>query len=91
MGCGGADFGEDGDVNGGVGLCVGGKDGLGGGELDGWCVTGSPGLVESSGRPPKQFPILSLFEQRCVFGQLEKKWSMWLRFLLMNMWRCRNV
>ena len=42
--------------------------------LDDWCVTGSPGLVESSGRSPKQFPILSLFQQRCVFGQLEKKW-----------------
>ena len=37
MGCGGADFGEDGDVNGGVGLCVGGEDGLGGGEAR-WLV-----------------------------------------------------
>ena len=29
MGCGGADVGEDADVSGDVGLCVGGEDGLG--------------------------------------------------------------
>ena len=33
MGCGGADVGEDTDVSGDVGLCAGGEDGLGGGEV----------------------------------------------------------
>ena len=37
MGCGGADVGEDADVSGDVGLCGGGKDGLGGGETR-WLV-----------------------------------------------------
>ena len=33
------------------------------------------GLWRALGRPPKQFPILSLFQLRCVFGQPEKgKW-----------------
>ena len=32
MECGGPDVGEDGDVGGGVVLCAGGEDGLGGGE-----------------------------------------------------------
>ena len=30
-------------------------------------------LRRALGRPPKQFPILSLFPPRCVFGQPEKK------------------
>ena len=37
MECGGADTGEDSDVSGGVDLCVGGEDGLGGGEAR-WLV-----------------------------------------------------
>ena len=32
------------------------------------------GFWRALGRSPLQFPILSLFQQQCVFGQSEKKW-----------------
>ena len=77
MGYVGADVGEDADVSGDVGLCSGGEDGLGGGEAR-WLVCYRFPRVCGElwvGRPPKQFPILSPFQLRCVFGQPEEeKW-----------------
>ena len=49
------------------------------------------GLWRALVRSPKQFPIFYLFQSRCVFGQPEKEYYIWLMCLLTNVWKYGNI